>query len=136
MPPEKRSQSQARLPALMRVGKHERVHKLFLIHASDRTREHGNAVEFRIFTKEKSDGALELLGYNYRFDGENEQQSNILRAPAVPPHMLVAIIRRLVEQTHTDIKQMEVIDLTPFVSRLDQADRLARQDLLDAFEFE
>ena len=120
----------------MRVAKNERVHKVFIIHDSSQFRERGVGGEFRVLTKEKADGALELLGYQYHFDGTDERQSNILRAPSVPPDALIVIIRKLVEQTHTDIKQMEVIDLTPLTTRLDQADQLAQRELLDAFEFE
>ncbi len=124
------------LPVQMHVGAGERLHKIFVIHNSSATHQHAPGVEFRIFTKEKPDGSLELLGYQYQFDGEHEHQSNVLRAPAVPAEMLLTIIRHLVEQTKTDIKQLEVIDLTPYRTRLDQADRLAQHDLLEAFEFE
>ncbi len=119
---------------LMHVAKNERLHKIFVIH--DKQAANGHSKEFRVLTKEKQDGTLELLGYDYEFDGANEQQSNILRAPTVPPDALVPLIRKLVEQTRTDVKQMQVIDLTQLRTRLDQADRLAQQDLLDAFEFE
>ena len=123
------------LPVLMHVAKNERVHKVFVIH--DRQAAEGASPgEFRVFTKERPDGTLELLGYQYCFDGELEHQTNILRAPAVPPDKLLPIIRSLVEQTRTDVKQMEVIDLTQFRTRLDQADRLAQRELLDAFDFE
>jgi hypothetical protein len=89
-----------------------------------------------VLTKENRDGTLELLGYNYEFDGSHEHQSNVLRSPSVPPATLVPIIRSLVAQTHTDVKQMQAIDLTELRTRLDQADLLAQHDLLDAFEFE
>jgi hypothetical protein len=158
---------------LMRVGRNERLHKIFIIH--DRPASKGAAPdvpagpvpqaapagalsargigpagstppktagqvepagEFRVLTKEKLDGTLELLGYHYRFDGEHEHQSNVLRAPSVPAGQLLPIIRRLVTQTHTDIRQMQVVDLTTLRTRLDQADRLAQNELLDAFDFE
>lgn len=120
----------------MRVGAAERVHKLFIIHGSRESRERGVGRQFRVLTKENSDGTLELLGYTYSFDGAQEHQSDVLRSPKVPREKLIEIIRHLVEQTHTDIGQMEVIDLTTMPSRLDQADRLAQRDILDAFEFE
>jgi hypothetical protein len=119
----------------MRVAPAERLHKIFIIH-EPASKSDGRTREFRVFTKEKSDGALELLAYQYEFDGTDEHQSNVLRAPSVPPEMLLNIIRHLVQQTNTDIKQMEVIDLTPLRTVLDQADRLAQHELLEAFEFE
>jgi len=128
------SQKSTRLPVLLRVAKHERVHKIFIIH--DRQPPNGCSKEFRVLTKENRDGTLELLGYNYEFDGSHEHQSNVLRSPSVPPATLVPIIRSLVAQTHTDVKQMQAIDLTELRTRLDQADLLAQHDLLDAFEFE
>ncbi len=124
----------ARLPVLMHVSRNERLHKVFIIHDTERS--NGHTREFRVLTKEKADGTLELLGYDYEFDGANEHQSNVLRAPSVPPDALVPLIRSLVEKTHVDVKQLQAIDLTQFRTRLDQADRLAQHDLLDAFEFE
>jgi hypothetical protein len=128
------TQKSARLPVLMHVTKKERLHKVFVIH--DREQVDGHNREFRVLTKEKADGTLELLGYNYEFDGMTERQSNVLRAPSVPTAALVPLIRSLVEQTHVDVKQMQAIDLTQFRTRLDQADSLAQHDLLDAFDFE
>ncbi len=123
------------MPVLMHVAKNERVHKVFVIHDPP-SGAGAPSGEFRVFTKERPDGMLELLGYHYRFDGEHEHQTNVLRAPAVPPDKLLTLIRNLVAQTRTDVKQMDVIDLTQFRTRLDQADRLAQQELLDAFDFE
>ncbi len=124
------------LPVRMRVAADERLHKLFIIHDPKSSPDHPLMREFRIFTKEKADGTLELLGYQYEFDGQDEHQSKVLRAPSVPRELLIGIVRRLVEQTHTDIKQMEAIDLTIYRNRLDQTDRLAQHELLEAFEFE
>lgn len=125
-----------RLNVLMRVGRNERLHKIFIIHDRAPASSAGEPGEFRVLTKEKPDGSLELLGYHYRFDGENEHQSNVLRAPAVPVTQLLPIIRSLVTQTQTDVQQMQVVDLTKLRTRLDQADRLAQNELLDAFDFE
>lgn len=121
---------------LMRVGRNERLHKIFIIHDRAPAVQDETPGEFRVLTKEKPDGSLELLGYHYRFDGEYEHQSNVLRAPAVPVSQLVPLIRNLVTQTHTDVQQMQVVDLTTLRTRLDQADRLAQNELLDAFDFE
>ena len=125
-----------RIPVLMHVATNERVHKVFVIHDPPPKVNTGESGEFRVITKERADGNLELLGYHYRFDGENEFQTNVLRAPTVPQEKLLPLIRNLVAQTRTDIKQMDVSDLTTFRTRLDQADRLAQLDLLDAFDFE
>ena len=125
-----------RLRVLMRVGRNERLHKIFIIHDRSATAHATPPGEFRVLTKEKPDGTLELLGYHYRFDGEHEHQSNVLRAPAVPVSQLLPIIRSLVTQTRTDVQQMQVVDLTTLRTRLDQADRLAQNELLDAFDFE
>ena len=125
-----------RMRVLMRVGRNERLHKIFIIHDRAAEAQAGAPGEFRVLTKEKPDGSLELLGYHYRFDGEYEHQSNVLRAPAVPVSQLVPLIRSLVTQTHTEVQQMQIVDLTTLRTRLDQADRLAQNELLDAFDFE
>ena len=125
-----------RMRVLMRVGRNERLHKIFIIHDCTVASQVAPPGEFRVLTKEKPDGSLELLGYHYRFDGENEHQSNVLRALAVPVTQLLPIIRSLVTQTHTGVEQMQVVDLTKLRTRLDQADRLAQNELLDAFDFE
>lgn len=132
----KSKSSTTHLPILMRVARHERLHTIFIIHDLPKAPGQTSQREFRIFTKEKEAGTLELLGYQYEFDGHDEHQANVVRAPSVPQDKLLDIIRRLVEQTQTDVKQMEVIDLTPYPNSYDQADRLARHDLLEAFDFE
>ena len=124
------------LPVRLRVQHNERVHKVFILHALALDRQRGLGSDFRVLTKEKSDGNIELLGYAYSFDGTHERQSSVLRAPSVPAAQLITLIRRVVEQTGADIRQMEVMDLTTEPTRLDQADRLAQHDLLEAFEFE
>ena len=125
-----------RLRLRMRIERNERAHKVFIIHATTQSREQGNGADFRILTKEIPGCSIELLAYSYWFDGVDEHQSGVLRAPAVPRQQLTDLIRRVVERTGTDIQQMEVLDLTLEPTRMDQADRLAQHDLLDAFDFQ
>jgi hypothetical protein len=120
--------------SIMRIAKNERVHKVFIIH--DRATTKTFTRDYRVLTKEKRDGMLELIAYQYEADEQNEWQIGFLRAPAVPPDKLLDLIRGLVSQTKTHVKQMDVLDLTVCRTRLDQADKLAQHDLLDAFEFE
>ena len=120
----------------LNVQRHERVHKVFIIHASAEQMALLGGSDFRILTKERADGMIELIAYQYWFDGVDDHQGNVLRAPAVPPERLIDLVRRVVEGTGTDIRQMEVLDLTTERSQMDQADRLAQHDLLDAFDFQ
>jgi hypothetical protein len=120
--------------SIFQIAKNERVHKVFIIH--DRAMTKTSTRDYRILTKEKADGMLELIAYQYEADAQREWQIGFLRAPAVPPDKLLDLIRGLVSQTKTHVKQMEVLDLTVCKTRLDQADKLAQHDLLDAFDFE
>ncbi|MBI1800433.1 MAG: hypothetical protein HY259_04785 [Chloroflexi bacterium] len=120
----------------MHLARHERLHKVFVIHQSPTNGSPNGAAEFRILTKEIGDDALELLAYAYEDDGARERQRHILRAPFVPAADLLTIVKHLVEKTKTEFEQMQVLDLTQFASRLKQAEQLAQHDLLDAFDFE
>ena len=116
------------------VAKNERLHKIFIIH--DRATTQTFTRDYRVITKEKRNGLLELIAYQYEADEKREWQVGFLRAPEVPPDKLLDLIRGMVAQTQTHIRQMEVLDLTVCKTRYDQADKLAQHDLLEAFDFE
>jgi hypothetical protein len=120
--------------SLMRIAKNERVHKVFIIHGRVTTKTFTR--DYRILTKEKTDGTLELIAYQYESDEKSEWQSGFLRSPVVPPDQLLDLVRVVVSRTHTHVEQLEVLDLTVCRTRLDQADKLAQHELLEAFEFE
>jgi hypothetical protein len=109
----------------MRIEKGERLYKLFIF----RPRwGRANNFEYRVFTKEKADGTLELVAYNFKLVGGLPHKSGIIRAPSVPKEVLSSIIQGIVRQTNTRPDELEEVDLSGFATVEEQIEELKRRD--------
>jgi hypothetical protein len=64
---------------LMRIRKGERLYKFYYFRPMAGRREH---FEYRILTKEKTDGMLEMVSYNFKIENNVPQKSSITRVRA------------------------------------------------------
>ncbi|MFQ6016220.1 MAG: hypothetical protein ACE5NP_12360 [Anaerolineae bacterium] len=112
----------------MRLDKGERFYKFFFFRPKA-----GRALqlEHRIFTKEKKDGQLELLSYNYKVVDGVPQKTGIIRAPAVPKETLDEIVQSVVRQTQTKPEEFQEVDLSQFATVKEQIAYLQKLDLAD-----
>ena len=65
---------------LMRIGKGERLYKFYYFRPMAGRREH---FEYRILTKEKTNGMLEMVSYNFKIVSDVPQKSSITRVPEI-----------------------------------------------------
>lgn len=83
---------------IMRIAKGERIYKIFVFKpVAGRQWNY----EYRILTKEKKDGNLEMVAYSYKEIGGKKIKSGITRAPDVPKDKLAGIIQGIMRRTGT-----------------------------------
>ena len=70
---------------LIRISKGERLYKFYYFRPIAGRREH---FEYRILTKEKTNGMLEMVSYNFKIVSDVPQKSSITRVPEISKKQL------------------------------------------------
>jgi len=103
----------------MRISKGERIYKIFVfkpvsgqqcLPTGDLPK--GENFEYRILTKEKKDGNLEMVAYSYKEIEGKKIKSGITRAPDVPKDKLAEIVQGIMRRTGTQPDEFHEIDLS------------------------
>jgi hypothetical protein len=107
--------------ALMNLEKGERFYKFFFFrpHAGRHKQ-----FEYRIFTKEKADGNLALVAYNFKIENGMPVKDHVTEAPEVPKDQLMGIVQGIKRRTHTMPDEFEEVDLSRFKTVEEQAEFL------------
>jgi len=113
---------------LIRISKGERLYKFYYFRPMAGRREN---FEYRILTKEKTDGMLEIVSYNFKIVSGVPQKSSITRAPEVPKEQLDGIVQNMVRKTNTSPDEFEELDLSSFSTIDEQIEFLKQQDRVD-----
>ena len=113
---------------LMRINKGERFYKFYYFRPKTGRHIH---FEYRILTKEKTDGILEMVSYNFKIENGVPQKNAITRAPEVPKDQLDQIVQNVVKRTNTDSDEFEELDLSKFSSLDEQIEFLKGRDRVD-----
>ena len=115
-------------PYLIRINKGERIHKIFVFRPLA-----GREMnfEYRILTKEKTNGMLEMVSYNFKIVDGIPQKSSITRAPEIPKDKLDEIIQGVVGRTNTSPEEFEEIDLSSFETLEEQIEFLKKKQKVD-----
>jgi len=115
-------------PYLMRINKGEKLYKLFFFRPIAGRQNH---FEYRIMTKEKTDGMLEMVSYNYKIVDGIPLKSSIMRAPEIPRDSLDEIVQGMVRKTNTSPEEFEELDLSEFETLEEQMEFLKKKDKVD-----
>ncbi|MDZ7343117.1 MAG: hypothetical protein ONA90_01240 [candidate division KSB1 bacterium] len=107
--------------ALMNLEKGERFYKFFVFRP--RAGRH-KQFEYRIFTKEKVDGNLALVAYNFKIENGLPIKDHVTEAPDVPKDQLMGIVNGIKRRTHTLPDEFEEIDLSRFKTIEEQTEFL------------
>ncbi len=99
--------------AIMNLEKGERFHKFFFFRPHWGKHNH---FEYRIFTKEKTDGNLALVAYNFKIENGVPIKDHITEAPEVPKAQLMSIIQGVMRRTNTQPNELDELDLSRFKS--------------------
>ncbi len=113
---------------LMRIRRGERLYKFYYFRPIAGRHYH---FEYRILTKEKSDGMLEMVSYNFKIENNVPQKSSITRVPEISKEQLEDIVRNVRIKTNTGPDEFEELDLSGFSTIDEQIEFLKRQDRVD-----
>ena len=113
---------------LLRIRKGERLYKFYYFRPIAGRHYH---FEYRILTKEKTNGMLEMVSYNFKIENNVPQKSSITRVPEISKEQLEDIVRNVRIKTNTGPDEFEELDLSGFSTIDEQIEFLKRQDRVD-----
>jgi hypothetical protein len=115
-------------PYLMRINKGEKLYKLFFFRPIAGRQNH---FEYRIMTKEKTNGMLEMVSYNFKIVDGVPQKTSIMRSPEVPKDKMDEIVQGMVQTTNIAPEEFEELDLSQFETLEEQIEFLKKKDKVD-----
>jgi hypothetical protein len=113
---------------LMRIKKGERLYKFYYFRPMAGRHYH---FEYRILTKEKINGKLEMVSYNFKIENGVPKKSSVTRVPKISKEELDQIVQNVIRKTNTESDEFEELDLTEFSSIDEQIEFLKRRDRVD-----
>ena len=114
---------------LMRIKQGERLYKFYYFRPMAGRHNH---FEYRILSKEKVNGKLEMVSYNFKIENGVPKKSSITRVPKVSREQLDQIVQNVIRNTNTDPDEFEELDLSEFSSIDAQIEYLKRYDRVDS----
>ncbi len=87
--------------------------------------------EYRILTKEKINGMLEMASYNFKIENGVSHKSSITRVPKISKEQLDETVQNIMRKTNTSPDEFEELDLSRFSTIDEQIEFLKRQDRVD-----
>jgi len=112
----------------MRIKKGERLYKFYYFRPMAGRHYH---FEYRILTKEKINGMLEMISYNFKIENGVPQKSSITKVPKILKEQLEEIVQNVRIKTNTGPDEFEELDLSRFSTIDEQIDFLKRRDRVD-----
>jgi hypothetical protein len=112
----------------MKVEKGERLYKFYFfrpVAGQDRR------FEYRIMTKERTNGMLELVSYNFKVVSGIPAKSGVMRVAELSKGQLESIVENMVKRTNTVPDEFEELDLSRFSDIDEQIEFLKAQDRAD-----
>ena len=113
---------------LMKIRQGERLYKFYYFRPIAGRSEH---FEYRILTKEKANGILEMVSYNFKIVGGVPQKTAITRVPEISKEQLEPIVQNVRRKTKTSADEFEELDLSRFATVDAQIEFLKKQDRVD-----
>jgi hypothetical protein len=114
---------------LMRIKQGERLYKFYYFRPMAGRHYH---FEYRILSKEKVNGTLEMVSYNFKIENGVPKKSSITRVPKISKEQLDQIVQNVIRNTNTDSDEFEELDLSEFSSIDAQIEFLKRHDRVDS----
>jgi hypothetical protein len=113
---------------LLRIKKGERLYKFYYFRPSAGRHFH---FEYRILSKEKISGKLEMVSYNFKIENGVPIKSSVTRVPKISKKNLDQIVQNIIKRTNTGSDEFEEIDLSGFSSIDEQIEYLKGRDRID-----
>ena len=115
-------------PYLIRIKKGERLYKFFYFRPIAGRHYH---FEYRMLTKEKTNGMLEMVSYNFKIENGVPQKSSITKVPKISKEQLEEIVQNVRMKTNTGPDEFEELDLSGFSTIDEQIEFLKGRDRVD-----
>jgi len=112
----------------MRIKQGERLYKFYYFRPMAGRHYH---FEYRILSKEKINGMLEMVSYNFKIENGVPKKSSITRVSKISKEQLDQIVQNVIEKTNADSDEFEELDLSEFSSIDAQIEFLKRHDKVD-----
>ena len=113
---------------LIRIKKGERLYKFYYFRPMAGRHYH---FEYRILTKEKINGTLEMVSYNFKIENGVQKKSSVTRVPKISKAELAQIVQNVIRTTNTEPDEFEELDLSEFSSIDEQIEFLKSRDRID-----
>jgi hypothetical protein len=113
---------------LIRIEMGERLYKFYFFRPIAGRSHH---FEYRVLTKEKTNGMLEMVSYNFKVVNSVPEKSSVVRVPEVSKHQLEDIVKNVMRKTNTSIDEFEELNLSEFSTIDEQLEFLRHQDRVD-----
>jgi hypothetical protein len=113
---------------LMRIRQGERLYKFYYFRPMAGRHYH---FEYRILSKEKINGMLEMVSYNFKIENGVSKKSSITKVPEISKEQLDQIVQNVVRKTNTDSDEFEEVDLSGYSSIDEQIEFLKQRDRID-----
>jgi hypothetical protein len=114
---------------LMRIKHGERLYKFYFFRPMAGRDYH---FEYRILSKEKINGMLEMVSYNFKIENGVSKKSSVARVPEISKEQLDQIVQNVIRTTNTDSDEFEELDLSGYSSIDEQIEFLKHRDRIDA----
>jgi hypothetical protein len=113
---------------LIRIKQGERLYKFYYFRPIAGRHYH---FEYRILAKEKTNGMLEMVSYNFKIENGVPQKSSVTRVPKISKGQLEEIIQNVMRKTNTGPDEFEELDLSGFSTIDEQIEFLKGRDRVD-----
>jgi len=114
---------------IMKVGKGERLFKFYFFRPLAGQDQH---FEYRMLTKEKANGRLEMVSYSFKIMNGVPLKRGIMRVPEVSKDQLEEVVQNIVRRTNTSPDEFEELDLSRFSTIDEQIEFLRKEDRADS----
>jgi len=113
----------------MRIKRGERLYKFYFFRPMAGCHYH---FEYRILSKEKNNGTLAMVSYNFKIENGVPKKTSITRVHKISKEQLDQIVQNVIEKTNTGPDEFEELDLCEFSSIDAQIEFLKRHDRADS----
>ena len=115
--------------AIMKIDKGEKMYKVYRIIPKKYP---GYHFEYRVLTKGKKDGNLEVAAYNYKVVNGMIEKGEIMRSQNVPKKAMDGIVNGILKQTEkVSPSYLDVVDLTKYKTLEEQIQKMVELDKVD-----
>jgi hypothetical protein len=114
---------------LMRIKRGERLYKFYYFRPLAGRHYH---FEYRILSKEKINGTLAMVSYNFKIENGVPKKTSITKVHKISKEQLDQIVQNVIEKTNTGPDEFEELDLSEFSSIDAQIEFLKRHDRADS----